>query len=370
MTTEIITIEAREVQSQNLFGDWLMERFIKFAGVMPKSQSTYKTALRQMFRYFTANAIKEPAREDLINWRDALITGAVDSNGLIHFDGEVTPDGRIFRLITENKVTKMYLVDSALNKKCLAKSPATVQLYLTSAKIFFKWLVQENIFPNIADHLKIGVKVNHDHKKDALSATQAGTLIKGVNYIGKKEKHNTLREKRDRAIIALMAATGARCIEVSRADVGDMKPECGKTFLVIQGKGHSSKDAQILLPMQVVGLIQDYLSARGDTENSQPLFTSTANRNRGSRLSSQTISKMVKANLRAAGLDTPRLTAHSLRHTAALTMLDNKVSLLQIKNVLRHVSISTTQIYADHYDRLQNMAEQTAANAIFDTISA
>lgn len=318
MTTEIITIEAREVQSRNLFNGYLLERFIKFAGVMPKSASTYKTALKQLYKYFEAQGIQEPTREDLIDWRDGLIADK--------------------------------------------KSPATVQLYLTATKIFFRWLAQENLYPNIADHLKTGVKVNHDHKKDALSATQAGNLIKGV-------KGDSLKSKRDRAIIALMASTGLRCIEVSRADVGDMINQFGKTYLLIQGKGHLAKDAQVLIPAQVERLIRDYLQARGNAGKSEPLFTSTANRNKGSRLSTQTISKMVKANLRAAGLDTPRLTAHSLRATAATTMIIAKVDLTQVQQVLRHVNISTTMIYNKAVQRLKNTAEQTAADSIFATIS-
>lgn len=319
MTTAIMKAEAGKVQNQNLFGGSLIERFIRFAGVSEKSASTYKTALRQLAKFFAANAITAPTREDLEMWRDGLIADK--------------------------------------------KSPATVQLYLTSAKLLFKWLAQENIYPNIADNLKAKVKVNHEHKKDALTAKQAGSLIR--NVVG-----TNVKSKRDRAILAAMASIGLRCIEVSRLDVADMIHEFGRTYLLIQGKGHSSKDSKVLLPAQVEALIRDYLKARGNVADNQPLFTSTANRNRGSRLSTQTISKMVKAQLRAAGLNTPRLTAHSLRHTAATTMILAGCDLTQVQQVLRHVSIVTTQIYNNAVERMKNTAEQTAANAIFDTICA
>ena len=319
MTTAIMKAEAGKVQNQNLFGGSLIERFIRFAGVSEKSASTYKTALRQLAKYFAANAITAPTREDLEMWRDGLIADK--------------------------------------------KSPATVQLYLTSAKLLFKWLAQENVYPNIADNLKAKVKVNHEHKKDALTAKQAGSLIR--NVVG-----TNVKSKRDRAVLAAMASIGLRCIEVSRLDVADMIHEFGRTYLLIQGKGHSSKDAKVLLPAQVEALIRDYLKARGNVDDNQPLFTSTANRNRGSRLSTQTISKMVKAQLRAAGLNTPRLTAHSLRHTAATTMILAGCNLTQVQQVLRHVSIVTTQIYNNAVERMKNTAEQTAANAIFDTICA
>ena len=319
MTTAIIKAEAREVQSKNFIQGELVERFIKFAGVMPKSAATYKTALRQLFKYFSANEINQPTRENILDWVESL----------------------------KNAVPK--------------KSPRTVQLYLTSCKIFFRWLAQEKIYPNVADHIKAGIKISHEHAKDALSAAQAGSLIKGV-------KGDSLKCKRDRAILALMVATGLRTIEVVRADVGDIVPKFGKTFLKVQGKGHSQKDAEVLLPAQVEKLIEDYLQARGNVADDEPLFTSISNRNRGSRLSVQTVSKMIKSQLRAAGFDSKRYTAHSLRATAATTMIIAGVELTHVQQVLRHVSITTTMIYNHAVQRLKNQAEQTAANAIFDSI--
>lgn len=319
MTTAITTTTANEVQTKGLLDETLIDRFIRFAGVSEKSAATYKIALRQMNKYFAANDIVTPARTDLENWRDKLIAEK--------------------------------------------KSPSTVQLYLTSAKIFFRWLSQEGFYPNIADNLKSRVKINHEHKKDALTAADAGKLIKSVN--GK-----SLKSKRDKAILALMASTGLRCIEVCRADVADMIHEFGRTYLLIQGKGHMQKDAKILLPAQVEALIRDYLDERKDVTADAPLFVSTAKRNRGQRLSTQSISKMVKFNLRAVGFDTPRLTAHSLRHSAATAMIIAGVELTQVQQVLRHVNINTTMIYNNAVQRMKNTAEQVAANAIFDSISA
>lgn len=334
MTTAMMTVETNGLQSRNFFGGNLIERFVRFAGVAEKSAATYKTALRQLAKYFVANNITTPTREDLEMWRDGLIADK--------------------------------------------KSPATVQLYLTSAKLFFRWTAQENLYPDISDHLKAKVRVNHEHKKDALTARQAGGLIVGVNANFKKSREladrrkwqSALKAKRDRAILALMMSCGLRCIEVNRADVADLIHEFGRTYLLIQGKGHDAKDSKILVPGQVENLIREYLQARGNVGASDPLFVSAANCNRGVRLSTQSISKMVKANLRAADMDTPRLTAHSLRHTAATTMIFAGVELTQVQQVLRHVNINTTMVYNNAVNRMKNTAEQTAADSIFAAISA
>lgn len=61
--------------------------------------------------------------------------------------------------------------------------------------------------------------------------------------------------------------------------------------------------------------VRTYLKARGNVEEGQPLFTSTSNNSRGKRISTRTISGIVKTALKNAGYDSARLTAHSLRHS-------------------------------------------------------
>lgn len=121
MMTALTTVNNMAVSNVEGFGENLIERFAKFAGVSESSRKTYVKSLRQMFRYFAANNIMNPTRENLIDWIE-----------------EMKLDG---------------------------KSASTIQLYLTSCKIFFRWTLQENIFPNISDHLKSGVKPSHSHKK-------------------------------------------------------------------------------------------------------------------------------------------------------------------------------------------------------------
>ena len=314
--TKAVAVKATiSVEKSAVFGENLMERFIKFAGVAEKSATTYITALRQMFKYFRANNITAPKRENLEDWRDGLIDGG--------------------------------------------KSASTVQLYLTSAKLFFRWLAMENVYPNVADNLKSRVKISHEHKKDALSAKQSKDLLKAAKGKG------TLKDLRDRAIIGLMLTAGLRTIEICRADVGDIRTINGATFLFVQGKGRSEKAESVRIAPQVVSLIRAYLKARGKTKSNEPLFVSTSNRCKNQRLDTQTIRKMVKANLRGIGLDDSRLTAHSLRHTAATTMILAGVELSKVQMVLRHKSISTTMIYNNAVERLTNTAELSAANAIF-----
>ena len=206
MTTALINLQSAQAVTVENFGASLIERFTKFAGVGASSRQTYAKCLRQVFRFFEDNLIATPTRDNLIDWIEEL--------------------------------------------KAAGKSASTTQ---------------ENIFPNIADHLKSGVKPSHNHKKDALSTDQCAELCRAVS--GDK-----LKDIRDRAILSLMTTAGLRTIEVTRANVGDIRFERGKTFLYVQGKGHSQADEKVLLSKQTYKAIQTYLKARGKAIGKAPLF--------------------------------------------------------------------------------------------------
>ncbi len=322
MTAKLIKAEKSEVVTyEGIFGESLIERFAKFAGVSELSRQTYTKCLKQLLKYFKANSIAEPTRENLIEWIDEL------------------------------KATR---------------AASTVQLYVTATKIFFRWMAQEKMYLDIADHLKTGIKPSHKHKKDALTTDQCAELIKNCKVVSKINKvHNEVAELRDKAILSLMATAGLRTIEVVRANIGDIRFERGKIFLYVQGKGHADADEKVLLAKQTYRAINVYLKARGKAQASDPLFVSTSRSNFGQRLQTQSISRMVKRELRANGLDSVRLTAHSLRHSVATNLVFAGVELPKIQMIMRHVSINTTMIYADAWQRYQNDGEQMLADDIF-----
>ena len=317
---EIIQAENAEnkiATIDSLMNENLISRWLKFAGVSENSIQTYSKCIKQLARYFAENQISTPTREDMENWRDSLIESG--------------------------------------------KSASTVNLYLTSCKLFFRWLAQEKLYRNITDHLKNRVKVSNGHKKDALSVKQAKDLQKSI-------KGRSLKALRDKAIIALMVTTGVRSIEVVRANYCDIRQTNGNYFLFVQGKGRSDKAESVLIAPKVYEKIQAYLKARKSSGEkvlkNSPLFVSTANRNKNARLDTQTIRKMIKFNLRKVGIDTPTITCHSLRHTAATIMIQQGEKLYNVQMVLRHRNLATTMIYNNAINRMKNRAEITAAKVL------
>ena len=328
--TELMTVQNTGIQQREAISADLFRRFIEYTDREPTTTKGYITCLRQFFTWITATGRTQPQRADIIAYKEYLEGATFGRTG-----AEPLKAG-------------------------------TKQQYLRAVKHFFKWTASEGLYPNIADNLKSGVKPSHSHKKDALSTEQCAELIQGVKAISKVKKlHNEEKELRDKAILSLMCTAGLRTIEVVRANVNDIRFERGKCFLFVQGKGHSDADEKILLAKQTQKAIQAYLKIRKPAASSEPLFVSTSRSNKGKRLDTQTIRKMVKARLREIGLDTPRLTAHSLRHSVCSNLVFAGVELPKIQMIARHKNLNTTLIYTHSFERYNNDGEQLLADLIF-----
>ena len=212
---------------------------------------------------------------------------------------------QLFSFLHSNNISKPKYDDILLFKKTLeARSckSATIALYLAATRRFFSWCEQKNIFPNVA----VGVKAprqERGHKRDFLGAKQLKLVLSTI-------ERETLEGKRNYAIMALMSVGGLRTIEVSRANVEDIRTLGDFTVLYVQGKGRKDRMEFVKLPEPVLKAINEYLRARAD--NAAPLFVSTSNRHKNGRLTTRTISGIAKRAMRKAGFDSPRLSAHSL----------------------------------------------------------
>lgn len=226
-----------------------------------------------------------------------------------------------------------------------SKSAYTVTLYLTSVRKLYQYLESQRVYPDITRGIK-GAKKPKGFRKDTLSQEQL------------RETLSSMESLRDYAIFNLMARTGLRDIEVSRALVEDIRLEQGQEVLWIQGKGRDSKDDFVILTPEALKPIKDYLKARGKVKKDEPLFSSDSDRNRGEALSTRSISRIIKNSMRAVGLDDSRLTAHSLRHTAISLSILGGASLQQAQAMARHTDSKTTLVYFHNLERISSGAEK------------
>lgn len=226
---------------------------------------------------------------------------------------------------------------------CAGLSFSTRALRLQVLKLFFNFAGGANP----AAHLKLKNSAPPSFKKDFLQKETAAALVQ-------KEKN-----PRDRAILMLMICTGLRVSEISAADVADFCTlQNGERALYVKGKGRTEKSEYVKIPPAVQNALFSYLGGR----RAGALFLSNSLRSRGQRLSTRGVSEICKKALRRAGLDSSRLTAHSLRHTAAVLNLQAGGTLTDTMQLLRHKNIATTQIYTHAVERLQNASEARIAD--------
>lgn len=227
---------------------------------------------------------------------------------------------------------------------------STMSAYLSAVRSFYSWLEASAIYPNIASGVK-GAKKPTGFRKDPLTIEQIKALLSSVDK-------SSLDGKRDYALLMLLIHTGLRTIEVQRADTTDIRQVGGKIVLFIQGKGHDEKDSFVILTPSVHKALLDYLKARNvKLSSGAPLFASGSNRNVQGRLTTRSISRIVKSALLEAGIDSDRITAHSMRHTAVTLALMGGASIQEAQSMARHTNVNTTMIYAHNLDRLDNPAE-------------
>lgn len=281
--------------------------FLKSMDAKPSSISTYKRQLKEFILWQTKYKITHPTREDILDYKE-------------------------------------YLVD---NKNLAA---LTVAGYLTAVRKLFAWLDNEKKYPHIAKGIK-SPKRKKGFKKDALSPEQVNKLLDSIDQ-------RTLAGKRDFAMLNLMVRTGLRTIEITRATREDITVQAGSHVLWIHGKGRDSKDELVLLTSSTLDPIQKYIQARGKVRNNDPLFVSHSPKNFGRRLTTRSVSRIVKDRLDAMGINDTRITAHSLRHTAITLSLLAGATPQETRAMARHADINTTMIYAHNIDRIAQAPEK------------
>lgn len=228
---------------------------------------------------------------------------------------------------------------------------------MAAARRFFAWTEQRGIYPNVALGVK-APKQDRGHKRDFLGAEQLTGIFSGM-------RHDTLQERRDFAIMALMSTCGLRTVEISRANIEDMRTLGGLPVLYVQGKGRKDRTEFVKLPAPVQKAITEYLSLRGNVADTAPLFASCSQRNRNGRMTTRSISRIAKTTMRSAGYNSPRLTAHSLRHSAVTLALLGGMPLQETQAFARHSNMNTTMIYSHAVDRIKSMCENVVSDMIF-----
>ena len=230
-------------------------------------------------------------------------------------------------------------------KKISVNSPATVNLKISAVKNYFKYLKKiEKINSNPALELE-NVK-NNPKEKQYVSANDMKAIIKNMYTAEGK------------AIVALMASTGLRYIEMANITLEEYKNALATDrSIVIVGKGN--KERKIFVNDTARFYIDQYLSKNYKNKKGTDKLFVTADE---SCLRRSLIRAANKANLPYANNISP----HWIRMFFATNSLEHGVDLATIRDALGHSNIAVTSRYVKSCDnKIKNVMSQ---DMIFDEI--
>ena len=321
---EIIATGGAMITGQPVKGDMLAQ-FVAYIDRSPKTARTYLTNLRQFVAWLRYEGIEQPARQDIISYREWL---AAEHEAI-----ELAPEAPGWR----------YRLDGNGNRQTVQCKPNTVKQYLQSVKQFASWAATAGLFPADIGRGIHGPKITAAHRKDSLTAQEVQAIEASID-------RSNEQGKRLYAMFLLAVNAGLRTVEISRANLRDLEAKNGAACLYIWGKGHAEADAKKPLAPEVYAALREYIEARSDTHTAaSPLFVATGNRSGGQRLAATTISGMLKRAMQLAGFDSERLTAHSLRHTAGQNVMQiTGRNIYETQQYMRHSNPATTEIYLDN----------------------
>lgn len=181
-----------------------------------------------------------------------------------------------------------------------------------------------------------------------------------------KPDPNTLKGKRDRAILRLLWDNILRRGEVSRCDVGDF--DAGRARLAVLRKGRGTQRQWVQLSAKAVAAVDTWLAARRERQeysDSAPLFVSVArNGTWGHRLTGSALYAIVRGYAKTAGLS-KIFSPHRARHSGATAVLEaTGGDVLALKELGDWAQVETAMIYNDNRESRQRGATEALSELL------
>jgi integrase/recombinase XerD len=210
----------------------------------------------------------------------------------------------------------------------------TIARRLVSLKMFFRFLVLDGVLPKSAVDLLSSPKL-WQHLPTVLSPETVDRLLAAPGAGG--EDSYPLR---DRALLAVMYATGCRASEVASLRVSDVRLK--ERYCRCLGKGN--KERIVGLNPVAVSAVEAYLQHERPklvgSRDSDALFVTRS----GRVFSRIVVWHLVKKYAARVGIS-KKVSPHTMRHSFATHMLAGGAEIRALQELLGHASIRTTQVY-------------------------
>jgi len=292
-------------------------------------------AFRRFLEFFTAQIRNR-------NTREAYARAVSQFFGWLHEHG-------IVRLADIQPVH----IAAWVEEKTLAQNPQTVKQHLAAVKKLFDWLVIGQIVPSNPATIVKGPKYFYTKgKTPILLAADARRFLDHLSG-------ESISERRDRALIALMTYTFARISAALAMNVNDVFVQHHRLWVRLHEKGGKYLEMPCHHNLEIY--LKEYLEA-GEIGNDPkgPLFRRL---NGGRKPETQDLTRsrlhrteallMIKRRAKQAGIENPGMCNHSFRGTGITAYLSNPDAKLEhAQTMAGHADPKTTRIYDRRSERL------------------
>jgi len=204
---------------------------------------------------------------------------------------------------------------------------SSINRNISSIKAFYLFLMKKNIL-KVSPIAEVVTPKQEKYLPISMSESEVEILLKSPNTKIKIEK-------RDKAMIEMLYATGMRISELVNLKITNVDMQ--RCVVKVLGKG--SKERLIPFGETASEALNDYMKDRQSLA-SKEIFLS----NRGTKMSRQAFWSRIKVYLAREGLK-DSISPHTLRHAFATHLLNRGADLRSVQLLLGHSDLSTTQIY-------------------------
>ncbi|QGU00315.1 Integrase/recombinase, RitC [Candidatus Syntrophocurvum alkaliphilum] len=260
--------------------------------------------------------------------------------------------------LTFEKITAETIKDFLLwLEKSKGVSINTRNQRLAAIHSLFRYVQSENPEFLLESQRILGIPFKKREKKSISYLTQ-----ECLKALLQQPNPNTIKGRRDLTMIATFYDTGARVqelIDLKACDVRLTKP----ATVLLTGKGNKQRSVPIM--GKTCTLLEEYMREHYLLENgyqNHPLFFNS-NRKPFTRPG---VSYILEKYLKKAKESYPEmqfpksLHPHMIRHTKAIHLLEANVNLIYIRDLLGHVNVTTTEIYARVNSEVKRKALEAA----------
>jgi integrase/recombinase XerD len=231
---------------------------------------------------------------------------------------------------------------------------------LAAVSSFYRWMQTEDPtrMARCQDILAIPSKRQAEPGVNHLTVEQTRRLLA-------QPDRSTTGGRRDATLLAALYDTGARVQELADLTVRDVRTEA-PAMVTLTGKGRKTRHVPIgdnTAALLGAYLAEHHLDAPGHGDD--PLFFNQHH----ARLSRGGIAWIIRKYQARTGdptLTSTKITPHVVRHSKAMHIYDAGVPLTYVRDILGHVELSTTQIYA----RASTEAKRRALEAVHVNVVA